>query len=70
MNVIWHESAHAVGLAHPDTCPTDSTGHQPLMCADTYHDLRTRRYSSFEVTAFRHLRVNRLYYPATAIWPR
>jgi hypothetical protein len=61
MNVIWHESGHAVGLSHPATCPKDATGHQPLMCADTYHDLRTRRYSSFEATAFRHLVLNRLY---------
>lgn len=65
MNVIWHESAHAVGLAHPATCPHDSTGHQPLMCADTYHDLRTKRYSSFERTAFRQLAANRAYYPPT-----
>lgn len=61
MNVIWHESAHAVGLSHPATCPRDATGRQPLMCADTYHDLRTRRYSSFERTAFRHLVANRAY---------
>lgn len=63
MNVIWHESGHAVGLAHPATCPRDKTGLQPLMCADTYHDLRTKRYSSFERTAFRQLAANRLYYP-------
>jgi hypothetical protein len=31
------------------------------MCADTYHDLRTRRYSSFEATAFHQLVKNRLY---------
>jgi hypothetical protein len=61
MNVIWHESGHAIGLGHPATCPKDTTGHQPLMCADTYHDLRTRRYSSFEATAFRQLVKNRLY---------
>lgn len=61
MNVIWHETGHAVGLNHPVTCPYDKTGHQPLMCADTYHDLRTRRYSSFEATAFRHLVLNRAY---------
>jgi hypothetical protein len=61
MNVIWHEMGHAVGLAHPTTCPHDKTGHQPLMCADTYKDLRTRRYSSFEATAFRHLITNRAY---------
>jgi hypothetical protein len=65
MNVIWHESGHAVGLSHPATCPKDATGHQPLMCADTYHDLRTRRYSSFEATAFRRLVLNRAYYPPT-----
>jgi len=63
MNVIWHESGHAVGLGHPATCPKDKTGHQPLMCADTYHDLRTRRYSSFEVTAFHQLVKNRAYAP-------
>lgn len=61
MNVIWHETGHAVGLSHPATCPRDKTGKQPLMCADTYKDLRTRRYSTFEATAFRHLRINRLY---------
>lgn len=64
MNVIWHESGHAVGLAHPTTCPRDRYGRQPLMCADTYNDLRTRRYSSFEATAFRRLVTNRAYYPA------
>lgn len=63
MNVIWHESAHAVGLGHPATCPRDKYNRQPLMCADTYNDLRTRRYSSFEATAFRRLAANRLYYP-------
>lgn len=67
MNVIWHESAHAVGLGHPATCPKDTAGLQPLMCADTYHDLRTKRYSSFERTAFRHLATNRLYYPPAVI---
>ncbi|MFF7795607.1 hypothetical protein [Streptomyces sp. NPDC007991] len=61
MNVIWHESAHAIGLSHPATCPRDRYGRQPLMCADTYKDLRTRRYSSFEQTAFRHLVTNRTY---------
>lgn len=61
MNVIWHETAHAVGVSHPATCPRDKAGRQPLMCADTYKDLRTRRYSSFEATAFRQLRLNRLY---------
>ncbi|MEW1565780.1 hypothetical protein AB0454_22675 [Streptomyces sp. NPDC093509] len=59
MNVIWHETAHAVGLSHPATCPTSKTGLRPLMCADTYHDLRTRRYSPYEATAFRHLVTNR-----------
>ncbi|MFE6412620.1 hypothetical protein ACFVOR_37435 [Streptomyces sp. NPDC057837] len=63
MNVIWHETAHAVGLSHPATCPKDRYGRQPLMCADTYKDLRTRRYSSFEHTAFKQLRLNRAYYP-------
>lgn len=63
MNVIWHETAHAVGLSHPTTCPRDRYGRQPLMCADTYKDLRTRRYSSFEHTALKQLRTNRLYYP-------
>ncbi|MGW2740549.1 hypothetical protein ACWC4D_40950 [Streptomyces sp. NPDC001288] len=67
MNVIWHESAHAVGLAHPTTCPTNKTGLRPLMCADTYKDLRTRRYSPYEVTGFKHLVSNRAYYPATAV---
>lgn len=63
MNVIWHETAHGVGLSHPNTCPRDLYGRQPLMCADTYKDLRTRRYSSFEATAFRRLVTNRAYYP-------
>lgn len=63
MNVIWHESAHGVGLSHPATCPRNAAGLQPLMCADTYKDLRTRRYSSFERTAFRQLVLNRAYYP-------
>jgi hypothetical protein len=61
MNVIWHETAHALGLSHPATCPTNSAGLKPLMCADTYKDLRTRRYSSFEQTAFRHLITNRIH---------
>jgi hypothetical protein len=66
MNVIWHESAHAVGLAHPNTCPTDRYGRKPLMCdVNTYRSLSTRRYSSFEATAFRHLITNRAYYPPT-----
>ncbi|MGW2384350.1 hypothetical protein [Streptomyces sp. NPDC001658] len=63
MNVIWHETAHTVGLAHPATCPTNSAGVRPLMCADTYKDLRTRRYTSFEATALRRLILNRAYYP-------
>lgn len=63
MNVIWHETAHAVGLAHPATCPKNAAGLQPLMCADTYHDLRTRRYSPYEATAFKQLVKNRLYAP-------
>jgi hypothetical protein len=67
MNVIWHESGHAVGLTHPDTCPRNSAGLQPLMCGDPYKDLRTRRYSSFERTAFRQLVLNRAYYPTTAV---
>jgi hypothetical protein len=67
MNVIWHESAHAVGLTHPTTCPTNAAGLRPLMCADTYKDLRTRRYSPYEATAFRHLVSNRIYYPTTAV---
>jgi hypothetical protein len=70
MNVIWHETAHAVGLGHPATCPTNSTGLKPLMCADTYHDLRTRRYSPFEVTAFHQLVKNRYYAPLTAVGER
>lgn len=60
MNVIWHETGHAVGLSHPATCPTNKAGLRPLMCADTYKDLRTRRYSPYEATAFRQLRLNRL----------
>lgn len=63
MNVFWHEMAHAVGLGHPATCPRDRSGRQPLMCGNPYTDLRTRRYSSFEHTAFKHLVTNRLYAP-------
>ncbi|MFF1358704.1 hypothetical protein [Streptomyces sp. NPDC058297] len=59
MNVIWHETGHAIGLSHPVTCPRDKNGLQPLMCADTYRDLRTRRYSTFERTAFKQLVANR-----------
>jgi len=70
MNVIWHESGHAAGLTHPDTCPKNSAGLQPLMCADTYKDLRLRRYSSFERTAFRQLVLNRIYYPTAAVGER
>jgi hypothetical protein len=70
MNVIWHESAHAVGLTHPTTCPTNAASLRPLMCADTYKDLRTRRYSPYEATAFRHLVSNRIYYPTTAVAER
>lgn len=66
MNVIWHETGHAVGLSHPATCPRNAAGLPPLMCADTYKDLRTRRYSSFEHTGFRQLRTNRLYAGVTA----
>jgi hypothetical protein len=61
MNVIWHETGHAVGLSHPATCPTNTAGLRPLMCADTYKDLRTRRYSPYEATGFRHLILNRAY---------
>ncbi|MFI8792620.1 hypothetical protein [Streptomyces sp. NPDC055105] len=60
MNVIWHETGHAIGLSHPLTCPTNSAGLRPLMCADTYKDLRDRRYSPYEATAFKHLVTNRL----------
>jgi hypothetical protein len=67
MNVIWHESAHAIGLTHPTACPTNSAGLRPLMCADTYKDLRTRRYSPYEATAFKQLRTNRIYYPTTVV---
>ncbi|MFF1298086.1 MULTISPECIES: hypothetical protein [unclassified Streptomyces] len=69
MNVIWHESAHAVGLGHPATCPTNSAGKKPLMCANTYTDLRLRRYSTFEATAFKQLAKNRIYYPALNTLP-
>jgi hypothetical protein len=68
MNIIWHESGHAVGLAHPATCPYDRYGLQPLMCANTYKDLRTRRYSSFEAAAFRHLITNRAYTVPPTLW--
>ena len=63
-NVIWHESAHAIGLSHPATCPRDKYGKTPLMCAtgsNGYNDLRTRRYTTWEATGFRHLVANRLY---------
>lgn len=63
MNVIWHESGHAIGLNHPTTCPTNTYGVRPLMCADTYKDLRTRRYTPYEATAFHRLVTNRIYYP-------
>lgn len=63
MNVIWHESGHAVGLSHPATCPISKSGVKPLMCSDTYKDLRTRRYSPFEANAFQHLIANRAYAP-------
>lgn len=61
MNLIWHESGHAVGLSHPTTCPKNAAGLQPLMCGDPYKDLRTRRFSSFEATAFKYLKANRVY---------
>ena len=63
MNVIWHESGHAVGLAHPTTCPRNAAGLQPLMCGDPYKDLRTRRFGSQDVTGLRRLVLNRAYYP-------
>lgn len=64
LNVIWHESAHAVGLTHPATCPKDKTGRLPIMCnAESYTSLSTRRYASFEATAFKYLKANRIYYP-------
>lgn len=60
MNVIWHEAAHTIGLTHPATCPRDRYGRKPIMCdVDTYNSLSTRRYPSFEQTAFKHLRANR-----------
>ena len=63
-NVIWHETAHTLGLTHPATCPKDKTGRKPLMCdVDTYLATSNRRYSSFEATAFRRLVTNRAYYP-------
>ncbi|MEU5322925.1 hypothetical protein AB0G67_40175 [Streptomyces sp. NPDC021056] len=64
MNVIWHESGHAVGLGHPNTCPRDKTGKKPLMCAsgaNGYNDLRTRRYTTWEATGLRRLVTNRAY---------
>lgn len=62
MNVIWHETAHTIGLTHPATCPRDRAGRKPLMCdVDTYNSLSSRRYSSYEQTAFKHLRANRAY---------
>lgn len=66
MNVIWHESGHAVGLTHPATCPRDKTGKTPLMCAtgsNGYTDFRTRRYTTWDVTGLRRLILNRAYYP-------
>lgn len=64
MNNIWHESGHAVGLSHPATCPKDKAGRLPIMCnAESYTSLSTRRYASFEVTAFKYLKANRIYYP-------
>lgn len=61
-NVIWHETAHTVGLTHPATCPRDRYGRKPLMCdVDTYNSTSLRRYSSFEATAFKYLRANRAY---------
>jgi hypothetical protein len=60
MNVIWHETAHTIGLTHPATCPKDKTGRKPLMCdVDTYKSTGTRRYSSFEAAGFKQLRTNR-----------
>lgn len=60
MNTIWHEAAHAVGLAHPATCPTDKTGRKPLMCdVNGLKTLVSRRYSTWEVPAFANLRANR-----------
>ncbi|MET7436129.1 hypothetical protein ABZT16_45855, partial [Streptomyces flaveolus] len=61
-NLIWHEMGHAVGLAHPATCPRNSNGTQPIMCAvgnTGYHDYRSSRYTPWETTAFRHLIANR-----------
>jgi hypothetical protein len=72
-NVIWHESAHGIGLSHPATCPRDKYGKTPLMCAtgsNGYNDLRTRRYTTWEATGFRHLVANRIYYPTTAVGER
>ncbi|MCL8016926.1 hypothetical protein [Streptomyces sp. AS02] len=63
-NVIWHETGHAVGLAHPATCPTDRYGRKPIMCdVNSYKALTTWRYSSYENTAFKYLKANRAYYP-------
>ncbi|MFF8544763.1 hypothetical protein ACF060_31255 [Streptomyces werraensis] len=60
MNTIWHEAAHAVGLAHPATCPRDKTGRKPLMCdVNGLKTLVSRRYSTWEVPAFANLRANR-----------
>ena len=66
MNVIWHEAGHAVGLAHSATCPRDGNGLTPLMCAtgsNGHQDLRTRRYTSWDIKGFSHLVTNRAYYP-------
>lgn len=70
MNVIWHESGHAVGLTHPATCPRDKTGKTPLMCAtgsNGYTDLRTRRYTTWDATGLRRLILNRTYYPQAVV---
>jgi len=69
MNVIWHESAHAIGLSHPDTCPKDRYGRQPIMCADQPTHTGTRRYSAFDTAGLKQLVKNRAYYTATNLLP-
>lgn len=61
MNLIWHETAHTIGLHHPAKCPKDKkTGRKPIMCdVNSYRSLSSRRYTAFENEAFKQLRANR-----------